>query len=95
MSRVPSSGWRLGERMGRAAPGGPASLTIVALVWREIEHIRPCFISLRHLVALTGAETLIVLDDEADAATEAEACAVADRVAQSVSELSCAALLKL
>jgi hypothetical protein len=69
--------------MHGSADGGAGSLTIVALVWREIEHIRPCFRSLEPLVALTGAETLIVLDDEADAATEAVAREVAGRVVRS------------
>ncbi|HET9495722.1 MAG TPA: glycosyltransferase family 2 protein [Chloroflexia bacterium] len=62
---------------------GPTGLTVVALVWREIEHIGPCFRSLQPLLSRTGAETLIVLDDEADEATEAAARAAADRVVRS------------
>ena len=69
--------------MSSAAPQEPASLTIVALAWREIEHIGPCFRSLRPLIQLTGARTLIVLDEDADDATEAAARAAADRVVRS------------
>jgi (heptosyl)LPS beta-1,4-glucosyltransferase len=69
--------------MSSPDPDVAAPLTIVALVCREIEHIRPCLRSLRPLVSLTGAQTLIVLDDKADEATEAEAQAVADRVVRS------------
>jgi glycosyltransferase involved in cell wall biosynthesis len=64
-------------------PSDNGSLTVAALVWREIEHIGPCFRSLRPLIRLTGAETLIVLDDQADAATETAARAFADRVVRS------------
>jgi (heptosyl)LPS beta-1,4-glucosyltransferase len=59
------------------------SLTIVALVRNEIDHIAPCFSSLRPLVELTGAETLIVLNDEADTDVEEAACGAAGRVVRS------------
>ncbi len=58
-----------------------AGLTVVALAWREGEQLRSCFGSLRPLLEQTGAETLIVLDAEADPITAAIAGEVADRVA--------------
>lgn len=58
---------------------GP-SLTIVALAWREGERLRKCFASVRPLVEITGAQTLIVLDAEANALTAGLAKVVAQRV---------------
>ena len=41
------------------------SLTIAALAYREGEHLRRCFASLRDLIDQTGANTLVILDDGA------------------------------
>jgi glycosyltransferase involved in cell wall biosynthesis len=54
-------------------------LTIVALAWNEAAHLEPCFRSVESL-ARAGADTLIVLDSEADSETEAVARIVAQRV---------------
>jgi glycosyltransferase involved in cell wall biosynthesis len=56
------------------------NLTIIALAWREAEHLKACFESLRPLVRLTDATTLVVLDAEADSLTSSVASRVADRV---------------
>lgn len=58
---------------------GPG-LTIVALAWQEGEHLRKCFASVKLLVEMTGAQTLVVLDAEADALTAQLAREVAQRV---------------
>ncbi|MEO6456786.1 MAG: glycosyltransferase family 2 protein [Chloroflexia bacterium] len=58
----------------------PTLLTVVALAWRESDHLEKCFKSLASLRARTGATTLIVLDDDADTATREIALRVADRV---------------
>ena len=55
-------------------------LTVVALAWREREQLARCFASLRPLVELTGAPTLIVLDADADAVTAKIARQVAQQV---------------
>ncbi|HYP20367.1 MAG TPA: glycosyltransferase family 2 protein [Chloroflexia bacterium] len=55
-------------------------LTVVALAWREGDHLAKCFASLRQLVELTQAHTLIVLDGDADTKT----AGIAGRVAQTV-----------
>jgi glycosyltransferase involved in cell wall biosynthesis len=55
-------------------------LTIIALAWNEARYLGPCFRSLRPLIELTLAETLILLDDEADEATRVAARKVARRV---------------
>ncbi len=55
-------------------------LTVAALAWREGEHLAKCFASLRPLLQLTHARTLIVLDAEADQRTEKIARDVAQRV---------------
>ncbi len=57
-----------------------ATLTVVALAWQEGAHLAACFRSLEPLVKLTGAFTLIILDNEADAITTDIANRVADRV---------------
>ena len=57
-----------------------AKLTIVALAWRETEHLRACFRSLGPLRALTRASTLIVLNSEANPETAHIAEQVADQV---------------
>lgn len=59
---------------------GP-SLTIVALAWREGEQLRKCFASLRPLLHITGADTLVLLDSQADTLTTDIAHRVAKRVA--------------
>lgn len=56
------------------------SLTVVALAWREGEHLAKCFASLQTLVKLTNAQTLIVLDAGADPATSKIAHRAAQRV---------------
>lgn len=58
----------------------PTLLTVVALAWRESDHLEKCFRSLASLRARTGATTLIVLDDDADITTRRIALRVADRV---------------
>jgi glycosyltransferase involved in cell wall biosynthesis len=60
--------------------GVPAKLTIVALAWNETEHLRGCFASLKLLIHLTGAETLVLFDSAGDDATLSVAREVADRV---------------
>jgi len=60
--------------------GPNTSLTIIALAWNEADHLGPCFRSLEPLIELTGAETLIVLDAEADERTAAVARKVAARL---------------
>ena len=57
-----------------------ASLTIAALARDESEHLAACFRSLQPLKQLTGADTLIVLDAQADPLTEQVARACADQV---------------
>ncbi|HKP51567.1 MAG TPA: glycosyltransferase family 2 protein [Chloroflexia bacterium] len=57
-----------------------SGLTIVALAWNETEHLRACFASLKTLVDLTGAETLVLFDSAGDDATLKVAHEVADRV---------------
>lgn len=59
------------------------TLTIIALARHEADHLGPCFKSLQPLIALTGARTLIVLDHEADHATQDIAHRVAERVVTS------------
>ena len=56
------------------------SLTLIALAWRESDHLEACFRSLAELRARTGATTLIILDDVADDPTRAIAYRVADHV---------------
>jgi glycosyltransferase involved in cell wall biosynthesis len=58
-------------------------LTIIALARNEARHLGPCFRSLQLLVELSGAETLVVLDDRADDATARIARSLAHRVATS------------
>ncbi len=58
----------------------PADLTIIALAWNETEHLRACFASLKTLVDLTGAATLVLFDSAGDDATLKIAREVADRV---------------
>ncbi len=53
-------------------------LTVVALAWNEVAHIEPCFRSVEPLVR-AGADTLIVLDSEANEEMEALARKVARR----------------
>ncbi len=57
-----------------------SGLTIAALAWNETDHLRGCFASLKPLVDLTGAKTLIVFDSAGDPATLAIARDLADRV---------------
>ena len=57
------------------------TLTVAALAWREARHLRPCFRSLEPLIELTGAQTLVLLDAEADEATARIAREIAQRVA--------------
>lgn len=59
---------------------GP-SLTIVALAWREGEQLAKCFASLRPLLRITGADTLVLLDSQADLLTTDVAHWVANHVA--------------
>ena len=59
----------------------PTRLTIAALAWNEGEQVRACFNSVEPLVALTGAETLVLFDSEGDAATLEIAQQVVSRVA--------------
>ena len=60
----------------------PTLLTIVALAWRESDHLEKCFQSLALLRERTGATTLIVLNDDADPTTREIALRVADRVTE-------------
>jgi len=62
--------------------GPNSALTIVALAWHEAEQLQPCFESLRHLIDLANAKTLIVLDDTADEATRVAAHKVSTRVVE-------------
>ena len=55
-------------------------LTVIALAWREGEHLRHCLQSVEPMRALTSCPTLVVLDAEADGLTRAIAREVADRV---------------
>lgn len=59
---------------------GP-SLTVAALAYREGEHLRKCFASLKPLLEITGAKTLILLDSNADSLTRALAQKLSRRVA--------------
>lgn len=68
--------------MSRSTSYGSPSLTVAALAYREGEHLRRCFQSLRPLLAATDASTLILLDAEADARTSQIAHEVAQRVAR-------------
>ena len=61
--------------------GDTSPLTIIALAWNEVDHIEPCFASLRPLIEAAGARTLIVLDHDADVDTRAAAYRAAERVA--------------
>lgn len=61
----------------------PPTLTIIALAWNEVKHLGPCFESVRPLVNRLGADTLIVLDHQADETTAAIARRVAKRVVTS------------
>ncbi|HEX9989666.1 MAG TPA: glycosyltransferase family 2 protein [Chloroflexia bacterium] len=54
-------------------------LTVVALAWNEATHLEPCFRSVEPLVR-AGADTLIVLDSQADEEMETIARRVAQRV---------------
>jgi len=56
------------------------ALTIIALAWKEREQLLGCFASLRPLVVLTGARTLVLFDSAGDVETLAIAHKVADRV---------------
>jgi glycosyltransferase involved in cell wall biosynthesis len=58
-------------------------LTVIVLARNEARHLGPCFRSLRLLLKLTNAETLVVLDDKADDATARIAHSLAQRVATS------------
>ncbi|HEX8217870.1 MAG TPA: glycosyltransferase family 2 protein [Chloroflexia bacterium] len=58
----------------------PTGLTVAALAWREGAHLAKCFASLNPLLELTGAQTLIVLDGEADTSTSESARRVAGTV---------------
>ena len=58
----------------------PPDLTIVALAWNETEHLRACFASLKPLVDITSATTLVLFDSAGDDATLKIAREVADRV---------------
>jgi glycosyltransferase involved in cell wall biosynthesis len=60
-----------------------SDLTVIALAWNEAEHLKACFDSLRPLIELTRARTLIVLDADADAQTTEVARQVAERVEMS------------
>lgn len=55
-------------------------LTVVALAWKETDHLEKCFQSLVPLLARTGATTLVVLNEDADPATRQLALRIADRV---------------
>jgi (heptosyl)LPS beta-1,4-glucosyltransferase len=59
------------------------TLTIVALAWHEADHLDACFKSLQPLVSLTHAQTLVLLDEEADDVTAEVARHVAGHVASS------------
>jgi glycosyltransferase involved in cell wall biosynthesis len=56
------------------------TLTVIALARNEAEHLSSCFKSLQTLISLTQAETLVLLDEDADAATAQVAHRVAGRV---------------
>lgn len=55
------------------------SLTVIALAWNEADDIGPCFASVRPLIDRIGAQTLIVLDHQADDPTIAVAQSTAER----------------
>jgi glycosyltransferase involved in cell wall biosynthesis len=61
-------------------------LTIIALAWNEAEDLEPCFASVRSLVDEYGAQTLIVLDHQADEETADAARRVADQVVTNIFE---------
>ena len=63
--------------MNRVTEG---SLTVVALAWREGEHLAKCFASIQRLVELANAQALVVLDASADPATSKIAQKVSRRV---------------
>ncbi|MEO8284964.1 MAG: glycosyltransferase family 2 protein [Chloroflexota bacterium] len=57
------------------------TLTIIAMAWNEADHLGPCFKSLEPLIQLTGADTLVLLNDNSDKPTVEAAHRVAGRVA--------------
>ncbi len=59
-----------------------AGLTLIALAWRESDHLEACFRSLSGLKARTNASTLIVLDADADRITRVIAHRIADHVTE-------------
>lgn len=65
--------------MNKWSHDGP-KLTIIALAWREAEHLEVCLRSVATLARLTLADTLIIMDSKGDEAT----MQVAQRVAQRV-----------
>src|SRR5262245_31134414 len=57
-------------------------LTVIALAWKEADHLAKCFESVKALVQEIGAETLIVLDSAADEITREVAHLVVERVVE-------------
>jgi glycosyltransferase involved in cell wall biosynthesis len=57
-----------------------SDLTIVALAWNEAEHLRACLGSVKPLIDLMSATTLVLFDSAGDDATLEIAREVADRV---------------
>jgi glycosyltransferase involved in cell wall biosynthesis len=56
------------------------TLTVVALAWREADHLKACFESVQSLVSATSADTIVILNSDADAKTAEVARSVAQRV---------------